>query len=77
MFFDDILQYVPYLRLKALHHPLRRLDIVGQLFFDQLLHDKGFKQFDGHFLRQTALIDLKLRAYDDNGPPRIVNTFAQ
>ena len=34
---------------------------------NQLLHNKWLEQLNRHLLRKTALIDLKLRPYDDNG----------
>ena len=43
----------------------------------QFLHNEGFEQFDGHLLRKTALINLQLRTYDDNGTSGIVNTLTQ
>src|SRR4249919_1267956 len=35
---DDLLQHVPNLRASAFHHPLGRLDVLGQLQVHQPLH---------------------------------------
>ena len=43
----------------------------------QLLHNKGLKQLNSHFLRYTALVNLKLRPYYDNGTTGIVNTLSE
>ena len=29
--------------------------------------NKGLKEFESHILRKTALVEFKLRPYDDNG----------
>ncbi len=67
MLLDHILQYVPYLRLYPLYHLLRILNIMSSSVLNQLLHNKWLEQLDRHLFRKTALIDLKLRPYDDNG----------
>ena len=43
----------------------------------QPLDDEGFEQFQRHFLRQAALIQLQLGADDDNGTAGVVNALAQ
>ena len=78
MLFDDVFQYIPYLRLYlTLYHFLCALDVVRGTVLYQLLHNEGLEQLDGHLLRKTALINLQLRAYDDNGTSGIVNTLTQ
>ena len=78
MLFDDVFQYIPYLRLYlTLYHFLSALDIMRGTVLYQFLHNEGFEQFDGHLLRKTALINLQLRTYDDNGTSGIVNTLTQ
>ena len=58
MLLDHVLQHIPYLRLKALHHLLRVLDVVGGSVGNQFLHHKGLEQLDGHLLGKSALVDL-------------------
>ena len=77
MLFDDVLQDIPYLRLKALYHLLGIFDIVSSTVGNQLFHYEGLEQLDGHLFGQTALINLQLRSYDDNGTSGIVYTFTQ
>ena len=43
----------------------------------KLLHDERLEQLERHFLRQTALIDLQVRADDDNRTAGVVNTLAE
>ena len=76
MLFDNILQHIPYLRLQSLYHLLGILYIVGGSVGNQLLHNKGFKQLNGHFLWKTALVYLKFRSNHDNGTAGIVHTLA-
>ena len=77
MLFDNILQHIPYLRLQSLYHLLGILYIVGGSVGNQLLHNKGLKQLNGHFLRKTTLIYLKFRSNHDNGTSGIVHTLSK
>ena len=56
---------------------LGALDVVGNTVLDELLHDERAEQLNGHFLRHAALIELQLRADDDNRTAGIVDTLAQ
>ena len=75
--FNNIFQHVPNLRLETLYHFLGRFDIVGQSAGNQFFHNERFEQLNGHFLRQTTLINLQLRTYNDNRTAGIVNTFSE
>ena len=55
----------------------RRLMLWAMPCFDQALHDEGLEQLQRHFLGQAALMQLELRAYDDNGTAGIVHALAQ
>ena len=77
MLFDNILQHIPYLRLQSLYHLLGILYIVGGSVGNQLLHNKGLKQLNGHFLRKAALVYLKFRSNHDNGTSGIVHTLSK
>ena len=74
---DDGLECVPNLRLAALDHLLRGLDVGGLTLLYQALHDKRLEQLDCHFLRQAALIDLEFRTDDDYRTAGVVNTLAE
>ena len=74
---DDLLQHVPDLRAAALHHPLGRLDVLGQLQVDQALHDEGLEQLQRHQLRQAALVQPQRRAGHDDRAARVVDPLAQ
>ena len=77
MTLDDALEHVPYLGLCALYHLLGRLDVLCGAVLNQLLHNERLEQLECHFLRQTALIDLQVRAYDDNRTAGVVNSLAE
>ena len=77
MLLDDILKHVPDLGACALDHALCRLDVVGSAVRLQFFHDKGLEELKCHFLRQAALVELQLRADDDNGTSRVVDTLAE
>ena len=74
---DDLLQHVPDLRAASLHHPLGRLDVLGQLQVDQALHDEGLEQLQCHQLGQTALVQAQRRAGHDDRAARVVDALAQ
>ena len=72
---DNLLQHIPYLRLKLLNHLLGLLNIVCCSVCYQFLHNERLEQLNSHLLRKTTLIDLKFRTNDDNGTAGIVNTL--
>ena len=73
---DNLLQHIPHLHVKTLHHLLCALDILRDLLGYQLLHNEGLEQFDRHLLRQAALVNLQFRPDHDNGTSGIVHTFS-
>ena len=74
---DDGLERIPDLGAGTLDHLAGGLDVVGLLLLDQVLHDEGLEQLEGHLLGQAALIHLQLGADNDNGTAGVVNTLAQ
>ena len=77
MLLDNVFKDVPDLCLESFNHSLCRLNIVCKSLFNKLLHNEGLEKLDSHFLRKTALENLKLRAYNDNRTSRIVNKFTE
>ena len=77
VFFDDILQDIPYSAVYFLDQLFGVLDIHGDASVMQLLHHERLEQFEGHFLGHTALIDLELGADDNNGTSGIVDSLTQ
>jgi hypothetical protein len=51
-------RHVPHLRAPTLDHALGRLDVLGQLGVDELLHDERLEQLERHELGQAALVQL-------------------
>ena len=74
---DDILEDVPNLRIQTVNHLLRILNVVGLTGLYQLLHHERLEQLEGHLLRNTALIDLQLRSYDDNRTSGVVYSLTE
>ena len=74
---DDVLEGIPDLGLTLVDLLLGALDVVGDTVLDELLHDKRAEQLNGHFLRHAALIELQLRADDNNRTAGIVDALAQ
>src|SRR5438093_2984834 len=77
MVLDDLLEDVPDLRPDALDDALRALDVVGEALLDELAHDERLEQLERHLLRQAALVELELRADDDDRAPGVVDALAE
>ena len=74
---DDLVEHVPNLGTASLHHPLGRLDVLGQVFLNQLLHDEGLEQLQGHELGQAALMQLEGGSDHDDRAAGVVDPLAQ
>ena len=73
---DHDLESVPDVLLGSLDSLARGLDVLLCLCLNKALHYEGLEQLESHLLGQAALIDLQLRAYDDNRTSRVVDTLA-
>src|SRR5215213_1892088 len=74
---DYLFEDVPDLWPDALDDALRALDVVGEALLDQLPHDERLEQLERHLLGQPALVELELRADDDDGPAGVVHALAE
>ena len=74
---DDLFEHVPHLRAGALDHALGRLDVLRVLEVDEPLHHERLEQLERHLLGQTALLQLELRADDDDRTARVVDALAE
>ena len=77
MLLDDALEDIPHAGFAAIHHALGALDVVHDAGVDQPLHDERLEQLQRHALGQAALVQLELRADDDNGTAGVVHALAQ
>ena len=74
---DDLLEHVPHLRTRALHRALGGLDVLRVAEVDQALDDERLEQLQRHLLGQTTLVQLQLRADDDDRTARVVHALAE
>ena len=74
---DDLFEHVPDDRPRALHHPLRGLDVLRVVQVDQPLHHERLEQLQRHLLGQAALVQLQLRADHDDRTARVVDALAE
>src|SRR4051794_4749125 len=74
---DDLFEHVPHHRTRTLDHALRTLDVLRVVEVDQPLHDERLEQLECHLLGQTALVQLQLRADDDDRTAGVVDTLAE
>ena len=56
---------------------LARLDVLRVVEVDQPLHDERLEQLERHLLGQAALVQLELRADDDDRTARVVDALAE
>ncbi len=77
VFLDDLFEDIPHLRAATLDHALGRLDVLGQLVVDELLHDERLEQLECHQLGQTALVQLERRADNDDRTAGVVDALAE
>ena len=74
---DDLFQHVPHDRALTLDHPLGGLDVLRVVEVDQPLHHERLEQLQRHLLGQTALVQLELRADDDDRTAGVVDALAE
>ena len=77
MVLDNRLKGVPDLGACLFHFLLGIFYIGCALRFHEALHNERLEKLESHFLRQSALIYLQRRTYDDNGTSGIVDTLAE
>src|SRR6478672_1536504 len=74
---DDLFEDVPHDRAGTLDHALGRLDVLRVVEVDQALHHERLEQLERHLLGQTALVQLQLRADDDDRTAGVVDALAE
>ena len=56
---------------------LARLDVLGVVEVDEPLHDERLEELERHLLGQAALVQLELRADDDDRTAGVVDALAE
>ena len=74
---DYCLQNIPNLLVLTLQHFLGTLDRIGMSEFLELADNERLIQLQRDFFRQTTLVQLQGRPYDNYTPGRIIDAFAQ
>ena len=74
---DHIVEDVPHFGALTLDLALRGLHVLRVVLLDEALHDERLEQLERHLLGQAALVELELRADDDNGAARIVDALTE
>ena len=72
-----VLQDVPDNGILAIYNLLCALYGLYDTALDQFPDDERFVKLCCHELRQTALVHIEFRTYNDNGTGRIVYTFTE
>src|SRR5688572_12446879 len=68
---------VPHFGRLAFDHLLRGTNCVDIAKFLQTADDEWLEQYERHFLRQTALMELEFRTDHDDRTTGIIDTFAE
>ena len=77
MILDNVFEDIPYDIGSTLYHSLCCLDVLRMSFEDETLHYERLEELKSHLLRETALVHLQFRSYNDNGTAGIVNTLTE
>src|SRR2546421_2265470 len=77
MFADDVFQNVPNDGFLLLDHFLGLLDGRAMALGFELVIDERLEELKRHLLGQTALVELQLRADDDDGTAGVVHALAE
>ncbi len=77
MVLDDLLEDVPDLLFLVLEHLLGGLDRVRVAKLLQAPDDERLVELERDLLGQAALVELELRAHDDDAPRAVVDALAQ
>ncbi len=74
---DDLLERVPDLGDAGLDQLLGGLDGLREPLLLEAVVDERLEELDGHLLGKAGLVELQLRADDDDGAARVVDALAQ
>ena len=74
---DDLLEDVPHFRPLLLDELLGGLDGRGDAALLELAEDERLEELERHLLRQAALVELQVRADDDDRAAGIVHALAE
>ena len=77
MLADDVFENVPNDGFLLLDHFLGLLDGGAVTLRFELVIDERLEKLERHFLRQTALVELQLRADHDDGAAGVVHALAE
>src|SRR6266446_1834682 len=77
MFADDVFEDVPNDGFLLLDHFLGLLDGGAMALSFELVIDEGLEELKRHLFGQPALVELQLRADDDDGAAGIVHALAE
>src|SRR5690606_10321907 len=69
--------HVPHLRARTLDHALCALDVLRVAQVDKALDHERLEQLECHLLGQTALVELELRADDDDRAAGVVDALSE
>src|SRR5580704_1842754 len=77
MLTNNVFQDVPDYGFLTFDHLFRLLNRCRKVLLFELVIDKRLEELEGHFLRESALVELELRPHDDDRTTRVVHALAK
>ena len=74
---DDLFEHAPHFGIATVHKTLGALHVLRVVEVHKTLDDERLEQFEGHRLRQTALVHAQGRTDHDHGTTGVVHTLTQ
>src|SRR5438094_6689269 len=74
---DDLFQDLVDLRRLTFHNLLCALHGLRNSLFHEFVDYEGLEELEGHELWKAALVELELRADDDNRPAGVIDALAE
>ena len=74
---DDLFEHAPHFGIATVHKTLGALHVLRVVEVHKTLDDERLEQFEGHRLRQTALVHAQGRTDHDHGTAGVVHTLTK
>src|SRR5215471_6778962 len=74
---NHFIENIPNFRTFLFHHFLCAFDRCNKSTFFEFVINKGLEQLEGHFFRQSALMQPEFGTNDDDRTARVVDSFSQ
>jgi len=77
MLLNYVVEDIPNFLLLLINHAFCNFDGCTVTFLNKFVVDEWLEELEGHHLRKTTLVELKVRTNHDNGSTRVVHTLTE